>query len=226
MFRSIILFFLAIPVFLAGCASVKDPMPELKASLAELPAWSIILEDMREEGNFFPSYFHKYRIVTGEKATLTDWLPVPEKTYKQYEPYLGMTVRVKDEEGEKEVFGPPGYEYVGDPRYGRWQVDGSGRSFWVFYGQYRLLSDLLGRRPIYQDHYRDYRGHTRSKRPYYGPNKGYGTQGTITRQQKPDFFQRRSAKIKSKKSSFLDKVNTRIGRSRSATRSRSFGVGK
>ena len=226
-YRPMILFLLATLFSAAGCATnVEDPLSKISASLANQPAWSIILEDMREEGNFFTAYFQKYRIVTDEGSKLTDWYPVPEKMYKRYEPFLGMTIRVKDAESEKEVVGPPGYEHVGDTRYGRWQVDGSGRSFWVFYGQYRLFSDLLGGRPVYRDHYRDYQSHTRTKRPYYGPNKGYGTAGTITRQQKPDFFQRRAAKIRAKKTSFSDKVNRRIGRSKTRARSRSSSFGK
>jgi hypothetical protein len=43
---------------------------------------------------------------------------------------------------------------VGNPSYGRWNSDSGGRSFWVFYGQYRLFSDVLfgrgyHRGPIY-----------------------------------------------------------------------------
>jgi len=43
---------------------------------------------------------------------------------------------------------------VGNPSYGRWSSDSGGRSFWVFYGQYRLFSDVLfgrgyHRGPIY-----------------------------------------------------------------------------
>ena len=43
----------------------------------------------------------------------------------------------------------PGSYLVGNPSYGRWQSNSSGRSFWVFYGQYRLFSDLLGGRRGY-----------------------------------------------------------------------------
>ena len=39
---------------------------------------------------------------------------------------------------------------VGNPSYGRWSSSSGGRSFWVFYGQYRLFSDLLGGRGYYR----------------------------------------------------------------------------
>ena len=38
----------------------------------------------------------------------------------------------------------PGSQLVGNPGYGRWQTDSSGTSFWVWYGQFALIRDLLG----------------------------------------------------------------------------------
>ena len=38
----------------------------------------------------------------------------------------------------------PGSQLVGNPGYGRWQTDSGGSSFWVWYGQYALIRDLLG----------------------------------------------------------------------------------
>ena len=38
----------------------------------------------------------------------------------------------------------PGSQLVGNPNYGRWRTDSGGSSFWVWYGQYALIRDLLG----------------------------------------------------------------------------------
>ena len=38
----------------------------------------------------------------------------------------------------------PGSQLVGNPHYGSWRTDASGSSFWVWYGQYALISSLLG----------------------------------------------------------------------------------
>lgn len=38
----------------------------------------------------------------------------------------------------------PGSQLVGNPHYGSWQTNSSGASFWVWYGQYALISNLLG----------------------------------------------------------------------------------
>ena len=38
----------------------------------------------------------------------------------------------------------PGSQLVGNPNYGEWQTGAGGASFWVWYGQFALIRDLLG----------------------------------------------------------------------------------
>ena len=38
----------------------------------------------------------------------------------------------------------PGGQLVGNPNYGEWQTGAGGASFWVWYGQFALIRDLLG----------------------------------------------------------------------------------
>ena len=38
----------------------------------------------------------------------------------------------------------PGSQLVGNPNYGQWRTDSGGNSFWVWYGQFALIRDLLG----------------------------------------------------------------------------------
>ena len=69
---------------------------------------------------------------------------------------------------------------VGNPAYGRWNTNSSGRSFWVFYGQYRLFSDLVWgpryhRGPLYYNSW--YGG---SNRYSYYNDYGRGTYGRAT----------------------------------------------
>jgi len=66
---------------------------------------------------------------------------------------------------------------VGNPAYGRWNTNSGGRSFWAFYGQYRLFSDLVRgpryhRGPLYYDSW--YGG---SNRYSYYNDYGRGTYG-------------------------------------------------
>ena len=212
--------------FLYGCGGPRLPLDEIRKDLYGLPTYSVALDDMKEEGTFFKDYFHKYRIITEERTAQTDWLKVPKDYFRRNLPYLGMTIWVKKDGEESGAIGPPGYEYVGDRRYGRWNTDSSGRSFWVFYGQYRLLSDLLGRGPIYRDHYNNYNTYRSRNQPYYGPNKEYGTNGSFTKRQKPNFYSRRMSMQRSKQASFSDRVKQRTGRTRTNIRSWGGGRGK
>jgi len=59
----------------------------------------------------------------------------------------------------------PASQMVGNPQYGQWQTNSGGQSFWAWYGQYALISSLLGgNRYAYNDwhynrgwsHYNDY----------------------------------------------------------------------
>ena len=226
---------------LAGCAGPSgSPIDELKAYYKDIPTYSVILDDMKAEGTFFTSHYHQYQVVvpppagasgqdssesaqTEIKSFTTEWLEVSSEQYKKFENMLGMTVYSKAEGRESTTPGPPGYEYVGDKRYGRWQTDSSGASFWVFYGQYRLFSDLIGLGRVNRYHYNDYRRDQGLGRPYYGPGAGYGTAGKITQNRHRSFYERRMAK---QKSTFARKVGNRAGRTRTGYRGRSGGVGK
>ena len=221
------LLFLFVLLGITGCGGgPENPIDEISSAMRAVPDFSIVLEDMKEEGNFIKDYFHKYKIVTPEKETRTDWKPVSEDMYQKYYPFLGMTIfQKKDGVGTAEA-APPGYGYVGDSRYGHWRTDSSGHSFWAFYGQYRLLSDLMGGRPIYRDSYDRYRTYQSTGRPYYGDNREFGTNGSYTKKTKPNFYARKMSSVSKSKSSFGSLVSDRIGRSRVSSRGRSGGVGK
>lgn len=212
--------------FLYGCAGERLPIDLIKKDLRDVPSYSIDLEDMDEKGSFFKSYYHKYRIVQGERTGITDWIEVPKDYYQRNENFLGMTLLSKKEGQYNTSVGPPGYNYVGDKQYGKWERDSGGNSFWAFYGKYALISHLLGGSRVYRTDYNTYRDYRRQGRPYYGRNKQYGTGGRLTKSQKPNFYSRRAAKVRASKTSFSQKVNQRIGRARSGYRSRSYSGGK
>jgi len=228
---------LLIIFFLLGCSGGDQlPIDRLKEQLKGVPEYSLILEDMKKEGNFFTHYFHKYQIVQADKAWKTDWLEVPEQYYRDNENFLGMTLAANKNGQMSSAPTPPGYNFVGDPKYGQWHQDSSGNSFWEFYGKYRMFTDVLGflSGPVFRhdyDDYHHYRGRNQYK-PYFGRTKQYGTYGNYTKTQKPNFFQRRMKRESIKKSSFSEKVakrfsgSNKIGRTRSGFRSRSSSFGK
>ncbi|MBF0118686.1 MAG: hypothetical protein HQK79_07600 [Desulfobacterales bacterium] len=204
---------------------VKNPLDEIRSALTGVQTYSIILDDMKEEGNFIKTYYHKYKIVTEEKTTETDWKETSKNYFDKYYPFLGMTIWSKKDGKESTDANPPGYEYVGNSKYGQWKTDSSGNSFWEFYGKYRMFSDLLGGF-LNRDNYNTYTRYQSQRKPYYGPNNEYGTNGSFTKQQKPNFFARKISSMQKSSSSFSNKFNERIGRSSSSLRGRGGSTGK
>ena len=167
-------------------------------------------------------YFHKYKVKIGDKANHTGWEKVSESFYRQNENYWGMALLSKTEYGYvTKTPSPPGYQYVGNSRYGECRTDSSRNSFWAFYGQYMVMSHMFGmfNRPVYQNDYNTYTNYSTNNRPYYRDNNQYGTNGTITKQTHKNFFARKMAKQRMAKRSFREKVGQKIGRSQSPFRS-------
>jgi hypothetical protein len=220
----------------AGCA--KEALPAgtsaipVRESLQEYPRYSVILDDMKAEGAAAPEYFHQYRVIYAEADSIlremtTPWMEVSGRTYRIHENNLGMAILAKDPEGTLDTIpAPPGYNYVGDTRYGEWRTDADGDSFWEFYGKYALLRGLLGA-TIYGADWDDFLEHRRRRRPYYGRDYQYGTYGTITRQRRPDFYERQARAEATRRARFNERAEQRSRRSNmSGFRGRSGGFGK
>jgi PBP1b-binding outer membrane lipoprotein LpoB len=134
-------------------------------------------------------YYHRYKMIENDVESESDWQKVGEAVFAANLNNLGMDIISKPYGMyESEVIrnaAPPGLAYVGNEKYGSWQQDASGSSFWSFYGKYAFLNALLGGNRYYYNDWdlwrRDYRG----RRPYYGRNRDgspmYGTSGTIVR---------------------------------------------
>ena len=220
---------LASALLAAGSCATQTPLERLEQELDRYPEYSVVLQDMSDEGF---GYAHQYRVAVGEpqagsegpvyREAVLDWLEVDSGTYDRYRSSLGMVVLSKGPDGAVDQGEhPPGYQQVGDERYGQWRNDGGGRSFWEFYGQYALLSNLIGGfgRPIYRDDWDGYRDARSRGQTYYGPGGGvYGTNGSTTRQTSPDFFRRQQARQAAQGRSFGQRV-----RGRMAGGVRSFG---
>lgn len=214
---------------LPGCGGFSNPVESLQKKLQGEKEYSILLNDMREEGNFFPSYYHQYRVDVGDQKRIRPFVEVSESLYKKYEPYLGMVLAAKTPDGKIiDTPFPNGYQYVGNSQYGRWRDDGRGGSLWEFYGKYMLLSQVMNWAGfgLSRSHYNDFNSYRSSRRPYFGPGNQYGTNGTITKKQKPDFFARKAVRKARSQSRFRDKINQRMGRSKNVFRSRGFRFGK
>ena len=206
-----------------GC-TVGNPLEPLQRALDRYPEFSIILADMREEGTFSTDYWHQYRVTTGQTEpgsdelvyaeNIREWERVDRQTFNRYQPYLGMVILSKGADGSiDQDQHPPGYQYVGNDRYGQWRSEGGGRggSFWEFYGRYALLSHMIGGfgRPIYRNDWNSYRDNRGRGQPYFGSGT-YGTSGTVTRQSNPNFFRRQAARQSVRTQGFSDRVRGRM----------------
>ena len=215
---------LAAALVVAGCDS-STPLERLEQELEQYPEYSVTLQDMRADG-----YYHQYGVVIGEpqagsedlvyRDSILDFQKVGRRTYERYQPHLGMVILSKGPDGvvDNENQHPPGYQQVGNERYGQWRDEGGGRSFWVFYGQYALLSHMIGgfNRPIYRNDWNGYRD-ARGRGQTYTAGGAYGTNGSVTRQTNPNFFRRQTARQAARGRSFSQRVNSRVaGGSRSA----------
>ncbi len=96
--------FRSMPIFVAllltGCSALNpDPLESLQRELSSYPEYTVTLNDYTQEGNFFPSYYHQYKVVVGEEQPgsdalayrdeVQDFTQVSEGFYNRYEPYLG-----------------------------------------------------------------------------------------------------------------------------------------
>lgn len=221
----------AVILWMTGCRNEftgELPINRIQTELTDVPTYSVVLEDMKEEGNFVKTYYHKYRIVQETQARTTDWMQVSKNYYRANDEFMGMSLLSRKEGQAVTTVSPPGYHYVGDDRYGRWNTDRSGNTFWEWYGKYALFSSLFGGwyRPVYMRDYNTYDQYRSQNRPYFGRDRQYGSSGSIARQTKPNFYQRHMAKQQSRSSSFANKVSRRIGRTKTGFRGRSGGFGK
>jgi hypothetical protein len=219
----------------------KNPVDNLIRDMTNAHTFSVILYDMNVDGTFFKDYQHQYRIIkqSSEEAEpteeITDWYTVSEDFFAQNENNMGMELAAKNAEGKiSKTAAPPGYNnYVGNPKYGQWQGSGA-NSFWAFYGQYALLSNLLnmGTFPARRSYYDDYTSNRGSGRPYYGPRTSdgrttYGTNSTYTSRARPNSTWSRTTSsrgFRTRSSTSTSRSGSRY--SGSSSRSRGGGFGK
>jgi hypothetical protein len=198
-------------------AALPANAAELQSLTGQLnTSWDKILADMETRGvGTSKEYDQQIETVKTQQGTTTSderWVRVPQSTYAAMQNDLGMAIEHKpagkyDSEADH-VAQPAGFAYMASPaqgsnQYGYWDHSG-GHDFWVFYGQYALMRDLLFRhdyRPLDRGEWDNYRDYQSRGRTYYG-NDGasgqkYGTQGAATQQRYSGSSYARSGGFKS-----------------------------
>jgi hypothetical protein len=238
-----------VSVLLGGCgAGGGDPWQarinqalESPEQVTAYPEFSVVLLDMEKQTTSGkPRYYHRYKLIYATGATpgaytyqeqVGDWQEVPPARYQAHVNNLGMTLVAKKDGEITRTAQPPGYQYVGDPRYGEWKTDARGSSFWSFYGKYMFFSQMfsmLSYGPVFRSGWDDYATYRRGSRPYYGRDgREFGTRGSGTRTAYKGYFGRQKLDPRARSRAFESKVASRVSRSRmSPVRSRSGGFGK
>ncbi len=183
---------------------------ELKALTGQLyTSWDKILVDLQDRhSGGSRDYEEKIRTVKthlldasgkkGETNSEESWVEVSKATYQAGEKNIGMAVGHKppgkyDTEAD-DVPEPAGFAYMAPlaqerNQYGYWDHSNGG-NFWMWYGQYALLRDLLwghSYQPVPGYEWESYRTARGSGQTYYGRDESagapkYGTHGTFTQQ--------------------------------------------
>ena len=188
-----------------AAATLPRTVDEIKSLSGQLyTSWDKLLVDMRDHRG---DYEQEIRTVTtrfpdaaaktGETTSKDDWVKVPQATYRAEQNDLGMAIQHKPEglyDSEADhVAQPAGFAYMAPPgqsnQYGYWERH-DGRDFWVFYGEYALMRDLLfnhSYRPLDRYEWDGYYDSWRHGRTYYGHDEAsgaprYGSQGTATQE--------------------------------------------
>jgi hypothetical protein len=178
-------------------ALLPQKRTEIEARIGQLnTAWDKVLVDMEKSGG---AYKEQIRTVStpkdGQTTSKQDWSEVSQARYDALKNNLGMSIERKplgkyDEEAER-VAQPAGFAYMAPPgernQYGYWDNRGGGQSFWVWYGQYALMRDLLFNYryvPVPSYDYYQYRDYRSRGQTYYGRDDSggfkYGSQGATT----------------------------------------------
>ena len=192
-----------------SAAALPANAAELQSLSAQLyTSWDKVLADMETRGiGTSKEYDQKIETVktqvpdasakTGTTTSDERWVTVPQSTYQAMQGDLGMAIEHKslgkyDSESDR-VAQPAGFAYMAPPsqgsnQYGYWDHSG-GHDFWVFYGQYALMRDLLFHhdyRPLDRGEWDGYRTYQNRGQTYYGNDSAsgqrYGTQGATTQQ--------------------------------------------
>ena len=201
--------FAAADTLKTGAADLPKQAEQLRTLSAQLyESWDKILVDMETRGSGNArQYDQKIKTVrtkvadaTGKSSSATSdekWVDVSKAQYQAMEKNLGMAIEHKPagkyETESERVAQPAGFAYMAPPgqsnQYGHWEQN-NGTSFWVFYGQYALMRDLLfnrNYRPLDYREYHDYSTYRQRNETYYGRDAAtqapkYGTSGTATQE--------------------------------------------
>lgn len=161
---------LCVTIAVSSMLSSPSALEKLEEEYKNTPVYSIILEDLKTENDAF---FIKCSLVVplpheGTAMEITKkWAETTKQEYEMVEPYKGLTIVTKKNGETVYAANPPGYEYVGDPRYGRWENREGMSPVWVWLAGYAVWNSTRSQH-ISFDSYQQYQHAKNNHTPYFG----------------------------------------------------------
>jgi hypothetical protein len=151
---------------------------------------TVILTDTHATGFVIKTYYQKYRLVYGFQGVEEMIVRTSRDFAIKNRQNIGMSLFRRQDGVEENIPMPPGVTYVGNRGFGEWRADRKGVMRWRFYRAYKNLPRYLGWgrwRPdmTFQEDYISFR---ERKKPFYGRAQEFGSNGTITKKNFPNFF--------------------------------------
>ncbi len=113
---------------------------------------------------------------------------------------------------------------IGNPSYGNWRQDNSGRSFWEWYGMYSMFNNVFGRHTYYNSwssrpHYSYYNNYGRSR---WGSNVDVTRNHNLSRRY-PSRYNRPSAASRTRYATASRRASSYAGSRSRSSRYKSYG---
>lgn len=151
---------------------------------------TLILVDTHATGFLIKTYYQKYRVITGMDSVEEIIVRTSREFAKKNLKYIGLSLYRKTQSKEEFLPVAPGTLYVGNREYGDWRENKKGVLKWRFSKAFKNFPQYLGWgkfRPT-QEFMESYKVSLSHHEPFFGTNKEFGPEGTITKQSFPHFF--------------------------------------
>ncbi len=149
-----------------------------------------ILIDTHETGFFMKTYYLKFRVYSGYD-NLEDIIVRTSKEFAhKNSKYIGLSLYRKSEEKEEFLPLPPGSLYIGNNEYGEWKVAEDGSLSWKFNKSFKNLPRYFGWGDFVptMEFYQQLKIKERLNEPFLGLNNEFGSDGSLTRKEFPQYF--------------------------------------
>jgi hypothetical protein len=192
LYFTLVIFYLGLSKTLSPTELGMDYVPN-ERGLSKIIAGqnvTVILTDTHATGFVIKTYYQKYRLVYGFQGVEEMIVRTSRDFAIKNRQNIGMSLFRRQDGVEENIPMPPGVTYVGNRGFGEWRADRKGVMRWRFYRAYKNLPRYLGWgrwRPdmTFQEDYISFR---ERKKPFYGRAQEFGSNGTITKKNFPNFF--------------------------------------